>query len=138
MAGSGDTIYLQDRQAVRIDLAIHVLAIALAASGLLWIRIAIVYLSTVLIMFIFSAAYNVTRKWWLRRADHASIFFLAMTMCASFIPPAIAPLPFIAVGSALYLIGVQFLIRPHMRFHNAIWHSFVVVACACHYGALLT
>jgi hemolysin III len=40
-------------------------------------------------------------------------------------------------GGALYTAGVVFHIWESLRFHNAIWHAFVLVAAACHYGAVL-
>jgi hemolysin III len=41
------------------------------------------------------------------------------------------------VGGAFYTIGVVFHVWESLRFHNAIWHAFVLVAAACHYGAVL-
>ncbi len=43
----------------------------------------------------------------------------------------------LAVGGALYTVGVIFHIWESLRFQNAIWHAFVLVAAACHYGAVL-
>jgi hemolysin III len=40
-------------------------------------------------------------------------------------------------GGVLYTTGVVFHIWESLRFHNAIWHAFVLVAAACHYGAVL-
>jgi hemolysin III len=44
----------------------------------------------------------------------------------------------IAVGGALYSIGVLFHIWERLRFHNAIWHSFVLSATTVHYAAVLS
>ena len=43
----------------------------------------------------------------------------------------------IGVGGVLYSIGVGFHLRRALPFHNAIWHSFVLVAAGCHYAAIL-
>lgn len=43
----------------------------------------------------------------------------------------------LAAGGALYTTGVVFHVWENLRFHNAIWHAFVLVAAACHYGAVL-
>ena len=43
----------------------------------------------------------------------------------------------IGVGGVLYSIGTAFHLWRALPFHNAIWHSFVVVAASCHYAAIL-
>ena len=43
----------------------------------------------------------------------------------------------IGAGGVLYSIGVGFHLRRTLPFHNAIWHSFVLVAASCHYAAIL-
>ena len=43
----------------------------------------------------------------------------------------------LAAGEALYTVGVVFHLWESLRFQNAIWHSFVLVASACHFGAVL-
>jgi hemolysin III len=43
----------------------------------------------------------------------------------------------IGVGGVLYTIGVGFHLWRALPFHNAIWHSFVLVAASCHYAAIL-
>jgi hemolysin III len=55
---------------------------------------------------------------------------------------AIAILPsstlwLIAAGGGLYSIGIIFHLWEGLRFHNAIWHSFVLVAASCHYAAII-
>jgi len=37
----------------------------------------------------------------------------------------------------LYTAGVIFHVWDSLRFQNAIWHAFVLVATGCHYGAVL-
>jgi hemolysin III len=43
----------------------------------------------------------------------------------------------IAIGGVLYTAGVIFHVWERLRFHNAIWHGFVLLAAACHYVAVL-
>ncbi len=43
----------------------------------------------------------------------------------------------IAVGGALYSLGVIFHVWERLRFQNAIWHAFVLLGAACHYTAVL-
>jgi hemolysin III len=43
----------------------------------------------------------------------------------------------IGVGGVLYSIGVAFHLWRTLPFHNAIWHSFVLIAASCHYAAIL-
>jgi hemolysin III len=43
----------------------------------------------------------------------------------------------LGVGGVLYSIGTGFHLWRALPFHNAIWHSFVLVAAACHYAAIL-
>jgi len=43
----------------------------------------------------------------------------------------------IGAGGVLYSIGVAFHLWRTLPFHNAIWHSFVLVAASCHYAAIL-
>jgi len=43
----------------------------------------------------------------------------------------------IGVGGVLYSFGTGFHLWRALPFHNAIWHSFVLVAAGCHYAAIL-
>jgi len=43
----------------------------------------------------------------------------------------------IGVGGVLYSIGTGFYLWRSLPFHNAIWHSFVLIAASCHYAAVL-
>nr|WP_201861925.1 hemolysin III family protein [Microvirga soli] len=43
----------------------------------------------------------------------------------------------LAIGGILYTAGVVFHLWESLRYQNAIWHGFVLVAAACHYGAVL-
>ena len=44
----------------------------------------------------------------------------------------------IAIGGALYSIGVLFHVWQRLRFHSAAWHSFVLSAACCHYAAVVS
>ena len=43
----------------------------------------------------------------------------------------------IATGGSLYSVGIIFHLWEGLRFQNAIWHSFVLVAASCHYAAII-
>jgi hemolysin III len=43
----------------------------------------------------------------------------------------------IGLGGLLYSTGVIFHLWERLRFQNAIWHAFVLVAAGCHYAAVL-
>jgi hemolysin III len=56
--------------------------------------------------------------------------------------PLVAALPrpilwLLAAGGLFYSAGVAFHLWEKLRFQNAIWHAFVVVAACCHYAAVL-
>jgi hemolysin III len=44
----------------------------------------------------------------------------------------------LAAGGVLYSVGTIFHVWQQLRFHNAIWHGFVLAAAGCHYSAVLT
>ena len=47
-----------------------------------------------------------------------------------------ATLVLLAVGGVLYSAGIIFYFWHSLKFQNAIWHSFVAAAAACHYAAI--
>jgi hemolysin III len=56
--------------------------------------------------------------------------------------PVVAALPsaslwLLLAGGVLYTAGVVFHVWESLRFQNAIWHGFVVLAAGCHYTAVL-
>jgi hemolysin III len=56
--------------------------------------------------------------------------------------PVVAVFPSLSIwllmaGGALYSAGVVFHGWKSLRFQNAIWHGFVLVAACCHYSAIL-
>ena len=42
----------------------------------------------------------------------------------------------LAIGGALYCIGLIFHLCERLRFQNAIWHGFVLIAAGCHFAAI--
>ena len=51
---------------------------------------------------------------------------------------SISPLAMILLcaGGVIYSIGVVFFLWQSLRYHNAIWHLFVLIGTACHFGAV--
>jgi hemolysin III len=43
----------------------------------------------------------------------------------------------LGIGGILYTVGVAFHLWRSLRYHNAIWHGFVLVATSLHYAAML-
>jgi hemolysin III len=43
----------------------------------------------------------------------------------------------LAIGGVLYSLGTLFHVMQRLRFHNAIWHGFVLLGASCHYSAVL-
>lgn len=50
----------------------------------------------------------------------------------------IAAVILLAIGGALYTIGVPFYVWHALPFRRAIWHGFVMVAAGVHYAAVMT
>jgi hemolysin III len=48
-----------------------------------------------------------------------------------------ASLWLLGIGGILYSLGTLFHLWERLRFQNAIWHGFVVLAAGCHYSAVL-
>jgi hemolysin III len=60
---------------------------------------------------------------------------IAYDSLASALPSA--SLWLLTIGGILYSVGAFFHVWQGLRFHNAIWHGFVLIAAGCHYSALL-
>jgi hemolysin III len=60
---------------------------------------------------------------------------IAYESLASAIPSS--SLWLLAIGGVLYSLGTLFHLWQRLRFHNAIWHGFVLLAASCHYSAIL-
>ena len=50
---------------------------------------------------------------------------------------SLSTLILIAVGGLLYTIGVMFHTWERLRFQNALWHGFVLLAAGCHFAAVI-
>lgn len=93
-----------------------------------------------------TAAVGITLKLrWPGRLDRLSIvlyLILGWSGLLAYAPVAEALHPLtlwlIAIGGALYSIGVIFHVWRSLRFQNAIWHGFVLTAAGVHYVAVLT
>src|SRR6266403_2501526 len=48
-----------------------------------------------------------------------------------------ASLWLLAIGGILYSVGALFHVSRGLRFQNAIWHGFVLLAARCHYAAVV-
>jgi hemolysin III len=59
---------------------------------------------------------------------------LALDPLALAISPQVLLL--LAAGGGLYTIGIVFHLWENLRYHNAIWHAFVLAASACHFAAI--
>jgi hemolysin III len=77
------------------------------------------------------------------RFDRVSIFLCLLLGSSGVLvfEPAVLALStstlwLIAVGGALYSIGVIFHMWDGLRFQNFIWHTLVLLAAACHYTAI--
>lgn len=53
----------------------------------------------------------------------------------SALPPG--TLQLLVTGGLLYSVGVVFHLWRSLRYQNAIWHGFVLLAAACHYAAVV-
>lgn len=79
--------------------------------------------------------------WALDRASVAFCWLLGSTaalflsLCTGL---GVITVALLTLGGALYSAGIPFYLLARLRFHNAIWHLFVLLAAACHYFAILT
>ncbi len=77
------------------------------------------------------------------RFDRLSIvLYLALSWSGVAMYEVIAALPastlwLLGAGGVLYTAGVLFHLWASLRFQNAIWHMFVLLAAACHYTAVI-
>src|SRR5947209_4745707 len=60
---------------------------------------------------------------------------VAYDSLASALPSA--SLWLLGIGGILYSVGALFHVWQGLRFHNAIWHGFVLIAARCHYSTVL-
>ena len=43
----------------------------------------------------------------------------------------------LVLGGCLYTVGVIFHLWEKLRYHNAIWHAFVLAGSICHFAAII-
>jgi len=60
---------------------------------------------------------------------------LVIQSLAAAVSPTVLAL--LAAGGGLYTIGLVFLLSERLRYHNAIWHAFVLAASGCHFVAVV-
>lgn len=76
-----------------------------------------------------------------KRAWIGFYFLLGCLILAAFGPLVegvpLAGVVLLAVGGALYALGVPFYVWERLPFRRAIWHGFVMAAAAVHYAAVL-
>jgi len=91
-----------------------------------------------------AAAGIVLKLVWPGRLDRLSIlFYLALSWSGVMLYEPISAvvsastLLLLGAGGLLYTAGVIFHVWRSLRFQNAIWHTFVLGAAACHYTAVL-
>jgi len=60
---------------------------------------------------------------------------LVLNSLAAAVSPSVLLL--LVAGGGLYTIGIVFLLSESLRYHNAIWHAFVLAASACHFAAVV-
>ena len=68
---------------------------------------------------------------------YLALGWVGVTAAGAFVqvlPPPVLSL--IVAGGVLYTAGVIFHIWERLKFHNAIWHSLVTTAAACHFAAI--
>lgn len=92
-----------------------------------------------------AAAGVVAKLFYPRRFERASVvayLLLGWTILVAIGPlweaVSIAGLVLLAVGGALYSLGVVFHVWRRLPYQNAVWHGFVLAAAACHYAAVLS
>jgi hemolysin III len=98
-----------------------------------------------LLVWIGAAAGVVLKLAYPRRYEAAgTILYLALGWCflagaeEFFVVLTDAARALLLCGGALYTGGVAIHHWRSLRFHNALWHSIVLVAAACHYVAVLS
>ena len=78
-----------------------------------------------------------------RIASVSTLIYLAQGWtCIFTMQPLLAALSptamvLLLAGGVLYSVGAVFHLSGRIAYHNAIWHGFVLVASACHFGAVL-
>jgi hemolysin III len=80
---------------------------------------------------------GVSKKIWL--AFYIALGWLAVAALGPLLDGVpLAGLILLAIGGALYTLGVPFYVWERLPFRRAIWHGFVIAAAGVHYAAVLT
>jgi hemolysin III len=100
-----------------------------------WGLLAVVWMAALL-----GVALNLLARWHAPRV-YITLYLLLGWAGLAIIEPlvkALSPtgMTLLAVGGALYTIGVVFHVNKRLPFSSAIWHGFVLAAAACHFGAI--
>lgn len=130
----------------RFDHSSIYLLIAATYTPLIWhAKSGIFPIVLLIVVWLVAAVGIVLKLGWPERFDGLSIVLylvLGWSGILAYEPVAAALRPLtlwlIAIGGALYSIGVLFHLWERLRFHTVIWHSFVLTAALCHYTAVLS
>jgi len=80
---------------------------------------------------------DVSKKVWL--AFYVVMGWLVLVAMGPLIEGVpLAGIILLGIGGVLYTVGVPFYVSEKLPFRRAIWHTFVMVAAAVHYAAVLT
>jgi hemolysin III len=125
--------------------SIYLLIAATYTAFLLHVESGIVSEALLTIIWLTSAAGIALKLLWPGCLDRLSIglyLMLGWSGALAYKPIAATLHPttlwLIVVGGAIYSIGVLFHVWQRLRFHNAIWHCFVLSAATVHYVAVLS
>jgi hemolysin III len=100
-------------------------------------------LSILIAVWVIAATGIVIKLRFPRRLDKISVvLYLAQGWIVILaLDPVVAALPnqalwLLLAGGIVYTLGVPFHLMEWMRFHNAIWHAFVLGGAACQFAAI--
>jgi len=125
--------------------AIYLLIAATYTPFLLQMKSGLIPAALFIVVWLTAAAGIALKLRWPERFDRLSIVLylvLGWSGALAYEPVAAVLRPvtllLIAIGGALYSVGVLFHVWRGLRFQNAIWHGFVLTAALCHYIAVLS
>ena len=125
--------------------AIYLLIAATYTPFLLQMKSGIIPTVLLMVVWLTASAGIALKLCWPERFDRLSIVLylvLGWSGLLAYEPVAEALRPLtlwlIAIGGALYSVGVIFHVWRSLRFQNAIWHGFVLSAAGVHYAAVLS
>lgn len=124
--------------------AIYVLIAATYTPFIVQMKMSVTSVALMVGVWAVSAVGIVLKLFFPGRFDRLAIaLYLAMGWSGVMVYDAIADalptftLALVAIGGLLYTAGVIFHVWERLRFQNAIWHGFVLLAASCHYAAVL-